>query len=130
MPRTISNPVVREQVFDGRTNTVVLLFTLYDPITDTDTPISWTGITRMVLNLYSARGATPVVVDTATAPAAIDRSVDGQITFKLGGLGIPVGSYRGRLTTVDALSNKSELFNEQDQHQVVVFDIVSTATVT
>lgn len=134
MSRTVTNPVVRETIYDKRVNSIRLKMSTYNPDTDTDTPISWVNVTRLVLNLYvdPTYSAPAFTVDTQTQATAIDKSTDGYLTFNLGAVTptITAGSYRVRLTAVDNLSNKTELISERNPEQRVIFDYFPTATVT
>lgn len=133
MPKTVSNPVVREIVYDQRLNAIRIGISTYDPLTDVDTPLPWAQVTRLVLNLYTGNdpaAAPAFTLDSQTVPSIFDKTVDGQLTLTLGMQNITPGSYRVRLTAVDALGNKTELTSDGNTEQKLVIDVVRTATVT
>jgi len=132
MPRTISNPVVREKAYTGRNNAIRLALSTYDPVTDTDTPISWGSVVRMTLCLIDMQGVIVAQINSAVTAGVIDYTANGYVTLNLGIIPnpvIPVGQYLVRLTSVDAGGAKVELISDSHPDQQVRIDIVPTATV-
>lgn len=93
-----------------------------------ESPMSWSGVARMVLEVIAA---TPILIDTATAPAAIDYSVDGQLTLRIGALldvvGLADGEYYANLTAIDTLDVETEIWSAGHPETPVILRFVSSA---
>jgi hypothetical protein len=121
--------VVKLWIPKNRANVVVPNLVLRG-IDRIETPIQWSGVTRMVLVILAP---TPVVIDTQAQPSAIDFSIDGQLTLRIGALAQVValaeGEYGARLTAIDAIGAQTEIWNEDHPETPVILKIVDTASI-
>lgn len=126
----IQRAKVVEPVYIGRENVARVKFEEYDPATELTTPISWTNVTRMVLNLVPEDGGAEIVADTNVDSSYMDFTVDGYVGFKLGDVpSLAAGRYYGRLTAFDAGGNDTELTHEGGEARMV-FVVLSTSTIS
>lgn len=107
-------------VYKDRGNTIRPLVTVRDD-DGVETSLAWTNVTRMVLSI---RASTPVTVDTAVNPTAIDYSVAGELTLAIGELAsvkaLAEGDYYARLTAYDAAGNETEIWHEDHPETPVI----------
>lgn len=95
-----------------------------------EAPISWAAVNRLVLQILTP---TPVIVDTDVHPAALDFSIDGELTLRIGDLpqvaAIVEGEYFTRLTAFDALNPEGvEVWSDDHPETPVILRIIDTAT--
>lgn len=120
--------VVKFTVWKNRGNVFVPTIVVRD--SGVETPISWAGVTRLVLQILSP---VPVLVDSDIDTGAIDYSINGQLTARIGDLvqviAIPEGEYYTRLTAFDALNAEGvEIWSEDHPETPVILVIVDTTT--
>ena len=112
-------------VFDNRVNSHVINHTTDGVVT------SWTGITKMVLDLISINSVnSDVQLDTSVVgeTTVVTFVVDGELIFNLGDQDIALGDYTVELSSVDGSSKVTQLIHP-DREQLV-FTISSTETIT
>lgn len=98
-------------VFNGLSNTesIVLGRITLGQVSTADL----TAATRITLRLYDGLAALQSTVDSAVNPTAITWATDpagGQVDFALGALGLPLGSWRGKVTVYSPAMPNGEIF--------------------
>lgn len=115
----------RAVVFKGdRDNEILVSVQTVDPtvVPEAPQPISWSGVSRMVLEVrHPTTGVLVATADTGVDANLIDFGTDGQLTLRLSSMtSVPNGDYVVRISAISGV-NTTQIVHEARDNMVLSF---------